>query len=349
MNLTNKSVNHKVFGKGEVVDHNSANYMLIRFAQGDKKFKYPDAFATFLSIEDDDLHAVIQNELADALEENRIAEEQRKQDAEEARRKALEEQETKKKAKVYSRANVAFKCNYSDGGRTNARIGYYGVCSDETIRNNIEIEKRTWCGSADCECGRYLRNEITRSELDALFDKGKFLCYESQMLLNWKALAGIVQQGERKGQPMKLNQVQRNSLCVLTTRNPNTEEEDRYIFAVFLVDETYEGDGQEEGYVTTNSPYKIMLGPKEAESMRFWEYHANESKSEISTWSSGLHRYFDDVEALQILNDIYHVKIGTPEEKLAKEFLVHFASIAKIDLTAIPKKRGALVRKGEGV
>ena len=102
--------------------------------------------------------------------------------------------------------------------------------------------------------------------------------------------------------------MQPNSLCVLTTRNPNSEEENRYIFAVFLVDETYEGDNQEEGYVTTNSPYKIMLGPKEAGSMLFGSYHANDNKAETAARSSGLHRYFDDTEAVQILRDIVEIK-----------------------------------------
>ena len=75
--------------------------------------------------------------------------------------------------------------------------------------------------------------------------------------------------------------MQRNSLCVLTTRNPGSCESDRYIFGVFLVDETYEGDGKDEGYVTTNSKYKIKLSPKEAESMLFWNYHSNSNNPKV--------------------------------------------------------------------
>lgn len=85
------------------------------------------------------------------------------------------------------------------------------------------------------------------------------------MLREWKAMAGIVQKGDRAGQPMRLNKVQNNSLCVLTTRLPNSSERDRFIFGVFLVDENYEGDNFEEGYVSTKSKYKIKLSPKEAE------------------------------------------------------------------------------------
>lgn len=346
MTLENQIVTHKIFGEGKVVEHDDSNYMLVQFSTGNKKFKYPDAFGSFLTIGDVSINTAIKNDLAIEMDKQRAEGENKRMKAEIARKEALVAQEKAKKAKTYPRENVAFKCNYSDGGKTDTRIGYCGVCSDEIIKNNIEIEKRTWCSSESSECAKYLRGEIRRAALDAIFDEGGFLCYESQMLRNWKAMAGIVQQGERKGQPMKLNQVQSNSLCVLTTRNPNSEENDRYIFAVFLVDETYEGDGQEEGYVTTSSPYRISLAPQEAESIRFWSYHANDNNSDIAAWNTGLHRYFNDKEAMQILFDISEVKKGTPDEELAKDFLEYFASVARIDLNEIPPKNGALNRNG---
>jgi hypothetical protein len=166
------------------------------------------------------------------------------------------------------------------------------------------------------------------------------------MLRDWKALAGIVQRGEKKGQPMKLNQVQTNSLCILTTRYPGSTEKERYIFAVFLIDESYEGDNYEEGYVTTGSKYRIKLSPKEAHSMLFWNYHSNDNRPEVPAWNSGLHRYFDDEQAVQILKDISIIKKGTPDENLAKEFLHYFITINNIDLESISEKKGALTRNG---
>ena len=79
--------------------------------------------------------------------------------------------------------------------------------------------------------------------------EGGFVCYESAMLRDWRAFAGYVQIGKNKGTPFKLLKVQPYSLCILTTRDPDSENEsDRYIFAVFLVDETYAGDSREAGY-----------------------------------------------------------------------------------------------------
>ncbi|NBL00780.1 MAG: hypothetical protein EOM50_22835 [Erysipelotrichia bacterium] len=186
---------------------------------------------------------------------------------------------------------------------------------------------------------------MTRSQLDDICNNGGFVCYESQMLREWKALAGVVQTGAKKGQPMKLNQVQNNSLCVLTTRDPNSNENERYIFGVFLVDQTYEGDYLDEGYVTTRSKYRIKFSPREAYKMLFWRYHANSNQPEVPRWSSGLHRYFEDEQAIQILQDIVHLKQGTEEEELANEFLIYFADINNIDISAVSTKNGALQRK----
>jgi len=36
----------------------------------------------------------------------------------------------KQKEKLYPRANVAFKCNYCDGGKTSDNIGVDGICSN---------------------------------------------------------------------------------------------------------------------------------------------------------------------------------------------------------------------------
>ena len=77
-----------------------------------------------------------------------------------------------------------------------------GICSDAVIRNNIETEKRTWCSSKDCVCRQYFDGQITRRDLESIYENIGFVCYESQMLKNWKASAGVVQIGKRKGQPM---------------------------------------------------------------------------------------------------------------------------------------------------
>ena len=213
------------------------------------------------------------------------------------------------------------------------------------IRYNIKIEPRVWCSSEDSPCYRYYNKKISRKDLDAMCEGDGYICYESKMLRDWEAFAGHIQNGENKGTPMTLKQVKPNSLCVLTTRIPNCMEKDRCIFAVFLVDETYEGDEEEAGYVHTESKYKIKLSPKQAQSILFWNYYANSNNPEKANWGSGLHRYLEDKQAAQILRDVAKVKVGTADEKLALDFYNHFCKVKGIDDSNLGGLSGALKKQ----
>lgn len=344
MNLDNEIVIHKVFGEGSILQLEE-DILTVAFISGEKRFIFPDAFNGFLMAKDPKISEQIQERIK---EFKRVKQKhlQEKQNAAAIERQLYTEQKEfrppRKSVKNIRRANIAFKCNFCDGGQSDEQVGFNGVCSDDLIYNNIVMEKRTWCNSDDCPCLRYHSGNMTREELDSICKDDGFVCYESQMLREWKAMAGIVQHGKNKGKPMKLNQVQTNSLCVLTTRDPRSKEEDRYIFAVFLVDDSYEGDGRDEGYVSTTSEYKIKLTPTEARSLLFWNYHANDNHPEVAVWSSGLHRYFEDEQAVQILRDIAKIKRGTDEEVLSERFFQHFCRINGVDISTVKGLSGAL-------
>ena len=341
MDLTGKTITHKSWGKG-IIKEIAQGYVMGTFEIGEKKLQFPDAFSSFLNIEDANANEYIQTLIAEKAEKQKIELEEKY--ARHWQIKKTDISKSTSKNTKHKRANIAFKCNYCDGGKSDIQIGFEGVCSDEMIYNNIKIQNRTWCNSDECACLHYLNHEISRKELDENCTNGGFVCYESQMLRDWKALAGIVQNGERKDEPMKLHQVQWNSLCILTTRTPEMSEKERFIFAVFLVDDTYEGDGKEEGYVSTKSKYKIKLSPEEATSLLFWNYHSNGNKSEIPAWSSGLHRYFEDDVAVQILRDISKIKKRSAEQQLATEFLDEFCRVNGIDKNNVGEPNGALRR-----
>lgn len=341
IDLNGQRVSHKTLGSG-VVNSQSAAYIKVSFESKTSQFTYPDAFEKFLILDDSQLQQKV------------LAELQVKQEAIQAQQELVSKQlsATRSRASVVGtravsrkneRLNIAFKCNYCDGGRSKLQIGYNGVCSDEVIENNIYVEHRSWCSQYDSECLRYMNGEISRSELDDICDDGEgFVCYESQILRNWRAFAGIYQSGTKAGQPMKLKQVQPNSLCVLTTRDPRSDEDTRYVFGAFLVDETYEGDYDREGYVSTKSKYRIKLSPAEAHEILFWKYYANQNSANKPRWGTGLHRYMDDIIAIQILMDIATIKAETADGALANEFVEYFARSNRIDPASIPVPNGAL-------
>ena len=99
-----------------------------------------------------------------------------------------------------------------------------------------------------------------------------------------------------------------------------------------------------EGFVKSNSQYRIELNPAEAVQLKFWNYHANDNSPEKAAWSQGLYRYTTDIEAVQILKDIIAVKRVPAEKKFAEEFLAHFCKMKGINPTEIPEPNGALKR-----
>ena len=277
MDLINIKVDHKVFGEGVIIG-NENSYVTVKFEKDERKFKYPSAFDGYLTIENINADESVKEEIRvikklEKDEKARLAEVERKIKVE----KFNSSKKKKTKAKVYPRANIAFKCTFSDEGYSDA-----------------------------------------------------------------KELTSIVQTFNRNGQPMKLNRVQKNSLCIVTTRKPNTVERERYIFGVFLVDDAYSLDNKDQGFVNTESKYSIKLSLKESHEMLFWNYHTNENKPELALWSTGLHRYFEDDQAIQILQDIVNLKKGTDEEELSKEFLLHFAKINNINIDTVAEKNGVL-------
>lgn len=341
--MMGQKVFHNTFGNGTIISK-AGNLLTVDFKGDEKKFVYPDAFEKYLSSADQELMAQVNRD----LQAKHIS------SAEDALSTVHPSQippkpQRQKKRKNVERSNVAFKCNYCDGGKTPTCIGFNGVCSNAVLRYNIEKAHHVWCSDPDSPCRQYLDGEISRAELEDMMRGGGGLdsvCYESHMLRDWMASAGVVQTGADRGKPMRLLKVQHNSLAVLTSREPNYATDDsRFVFAVFLVDESYEGDHREAGYVTTNSEWKISLTPQEAHRILFWNYYLNPNAPEKIVFGSGLHRYLSDNQAAQILRDIAGIRTSPKDREFARQFFEHFCTVNGIDPEQVPPPVGALVPK----
>lgn len=339
--LIRASVIHKTFGTGKIKEVDNG-HIIIEFGASEsgqpikKKFVYPDAFKYFLKTTDPAIAEQINDliKIKDAEEvKRRELDEQEKCEKRVAHVKALEELKKKLKAKtkkLNTRQNIAFKLNFCDGGAPK-KIGFDGICSDATMRYNIEKEKRVGCGGNECLCSQYLAGDIDRIALDQSWLKGSFVCYESQLLDSCKVMAG--EDGD--GKPRKIKSARRNSLAVLTTRLPNTKEAERIIFGVFIIDDVAEGNDLESGYVSTQSIDKITLTLEEAKSMKFWNYHANATGKVSTKWGSGLFRYMDDSQAVALLQDLVKIKQDALEAQLATDLLETFCRNKHIELSTV--------------
>ena len=347
---------HKVFGEGVVIGC-TEGYIRIRFAAGEKEFPYLRAFDGFLSTKDPEILAELDRlRKAAAEEQARLEEEARR--AEEARKADLARQEELSSVVVDRRRtagsrgrntwsygsegpNIAVKCNFCDGGRSEDCVGFRGCCSDQVISYNIDKAKHVWC-STDSECRKYYDRKITRRELEE-----RCSCYESRMLQDWKCCAGVIRNGLDAGKPMTLRNVRKGSLAFMTTRDPGAADTSRYIFGVFLIDEYFEGDDREEGYVVCHSKWRIELKPDEAHKILFWNYYANRNAPERMVFGSGLHRYLSDIRAAQILRDIARVKKDEAEKTFAQEFFEYYCDKAGIEADELPAPSGALRRQSD--
>jgi hypothetical protein len=251
-----------------------------------------------------------------------------------------------KKERLIPRKNIAFKCNYCDGGIEQNKIGFLGICSKDLIRNNIEIENKRWCSAERCLCKNYLDGKIKYQDIvDEIKVNQGAICYESHLLLDWYMEAGWT---IKEGRPMTMAHIQTNSLGIFTTRRPQDDESKRFIFAVFLIERQEEGDGvATAGSVNADPKYKLQLTEQQAEKILFWNYHANKNAPKKIYWGTGLFRYLSDTEAVQVLRDIVKIKIGTADETLSKEFLNHFCAVNKIDIQGVGESNGALALRSK--
>ena len=234
--------------------------------------------------------------------------------------------------------SLAFKYNLCDGGCSETKLGFDGVCSDECIKNNIKNASRAWCSKSPCN--DYYSGKKTREEIDKAYNDGAFFCYESRLMKDWKASVGV----DDNGRPRRLGSNVINGLAVITSVDSSRDENNRFIFAVFLIRSQEYGDDFQEGSVSAsdgkNKEYCITLSREEAKKMKFWNYYSNPNKPEKIIWGTGLYRFISFERSARILKDIVDIKTDEEEKKKAAELLEEFCNLH--DIKEIPERDGAL-------
>jgi hypothetical protein len=330
--MVNAKVHHKIFGTG-IVEKINEGKISVLFNGKSHMFVYPDAFEKHLTADDT---KVQKNALADFDTKKVIMPDKPLLQSPQKPSENIKRTTAKKP----THKNIIIKCNYCDGGATEKQVGYNGVCSDATIRYNVQQAKRPWCSNDRCPCAEYLNGKYSYKELSQFVQGTNYICYESVMLENWKTCMGWNSNGEK---PMKLPEGARtNSLAILTTREPHASEAERIVFAVFLAGNHCEGDDAEEGWVFAHQNYRIKLSLDEARKILLWNYYANRNNPTNPKWGTKLHRMLDDDNAVALLADIAEVKRGTEDESLANELLTHFCALNSFDVRNLPKASGAL-------
>ena len=144
--MLGRKVNHKVFGCGTITELTSA-YLTVNFGDSEKKFVYPDAFEKYLTSTDPELMEQVDKD----IQSKKSAHSNSVLSANHLSATPTQPQmRSQKHAKKVERSNIAFKCNYCDGGKEQNHIGFQGVCSDSILKTNYPVtprQKRSRCRS----------------------------------------------------------------------------------------------------------------------------------------------------------------------------------------------------------
>lgn len=171
--------------------------------------------------------------------------------------------------------------------------------------------------------------EISKSELEDRNNKNK--CYESKLLNDWSSYTDISFNEQNGAKVKKLKNINQGSLVLLSTVLPDEKEKDRIIFGAYLLQEDYFFTYNTEGYLKAHHNYRIELSMDEAKRVRFWDYCYNPKNPKRIVNSSTAYRYFDDVQAAQVLKAISDIKKDTSDEKIAEEIFISYCEIKDID------------------
>jgi len=230
--------------------------------------------------------------------------------------------------------HVAIKCTYNNGDE-GIFVGFSGTCSEDIIKWNIE-SGRVWCSQKDCECRKYYENGFKGNRpIDP--------CYESVLFRDWQYGAGWYHTGSRAGTPIHLSTVGKGKIAILTTRFPGDEEIDRKIIGFFKIGEITNKPGQETMLIADRS-FAIRLPMEEAKELFFWDYYSTRGGA---VWGTGLVRYLNDTQIIQILADLKKTIRDEKAKKMIEDLFEKDFPKVSLQPASGPriKKSGSRVRR----
>lgn len=106
MNLLNEKITHKVFGKGNIVDHDES-FITVDFDEDIKKFVYPDAFGEYITLKDREIAKSLKKIVSKRMKEKKELAIKREKEKEQL---ALERQhkEMLENLKIHESSQIVF-------------------------------------------------------------------------------------------------------------------------------------------------------------------------------------------------------------------------------------------------
>ncbi len=332
----------------DVIENKNFKEIKVSLSNGKTYYLYLGLTKNVFVFVDDKIQKSLLKEVSDCDSNEKQLEKQK----EEIRKKAISENKEKaiieNKNKVVKtkrvkdpniridRKNVAYKATYCDGNGN----WFTAPCSSSCRNRNCSKNGGGRFCSTNSVCRRVIDGLSTDKDVYDAFNTS-FLCYESRMLLDYKIYAGRDDDGTVRGWSLD-----NDRLVILTTVKPNQIEEERVIFAIFLINHSYDKD-DEEASATSYPDCRLSLTEEESESMKYWDYAPGEGDNNIIQWKEGLLRYQTDEMCATVLRDVVRIieKRNDPAQtEYARNFLNKFLNKIKMQEEDISEKHGARIK-----
>ncbi len=193
---------------------------------------------------------------------------------------------------------------------------------DEDIKLQREKEKE------ELERRKLFRSLPLNANAQAAF--GFFRNDRKNVEESWNVFVGNFRSGYNRDQPRVPSRIYPNSACLLTFREKSDQEEQRYIWGVFMAKEDFIGSECTDGIIPAHEKYRIILTEEESRKLEFWRYFTPKSGSKRK-WGLSEFKYFSNTAMAHILHDILVTKRGTAQQQLCEEFFDYFCELNKID------------------
>lgn len=196
--------------------------------------------------------------------------------------------------------NVAFKVTYNDKN-------WSGICSPNVA--DFNFKNRTWCK---------IQSEFSyncQSYSDEDFDKDNHPCMDSVALLNLTFYPGTFRGKKRNDEPMRAINVKLGKIALFTSREPGTQENERFIFAIAQINNI------SEEFFSSERPNELFHCDKNSAVIfnnnfrpKFWNYYRNPNTN-LEKWNTGLIRYISDMQVINLLKDLSEDKRLTNKQR----------------------------------
>lgn len=191
--------------------------------------------------------------------------------------------------KTIADGNIAFKATYTDSN-------WNGVCSDKLFDYNFK--NRTWCHK-QFEYGVTCRDKEFQNPKDLSQDH--LPCYESIALKTLSFSPGVSHGDIRSDTPYRCINAKVGKIALLTSRAPDEIENERFIFALGVID--YIETSDERGYEIYHIDEDTAIIFDKNNYPQFWKYFKNKNTDRVA-WNTGLFRYVDDKTIRMLLMEL---------------------------------------------